>query len=270
MFAKSGLSAADQEGDNMVNEAMRRRRVRCGLGSAAVALLVSVAAAQAGATDPPNTDPPNTGAAEAPGGVDVSTPAGEARPAEPFDEPSSEPPAAYEAEQPSEVGARTSRIHPAHAASEDDEPPKPRGPFDRGSTRVSIVLGGGESFNSSYLILGAGVGYFFFDGLELEADAQAWLFGDPFVATVTPGVRYVFHMVPKVNPYVGTFYRHYFVESLNDFDTYGARAGLLLRVGSNGYLGGGAMYERRFDCDEREFRESCDQWYPEITFSLSF
>lgn len=214
----------------MGKKAMRRRCVRCGLGSAAVALWVSVAAAQPDATDPPTA----------------------------------------ETEQPAEVSARTSRIRPSYAASEDEEPPKPGGPFDQGSTRVSIVLGGGESFNSSYLILGGGVGYFLFDGLELEVDAQAWLFGDPFVATVTPGVRYVFHMVPKVNPYVGAFYRHYFVESLNDFDTYGARAGLLLRVGQNGYLGGGAMYERRFDCDEQEFRESCDQWYPEITFSLSF
>ena len=41
-------------------------------------------------------------------------------------------------------------------------------------------------------------------------------------------------------------------------------------IGPNGYLGGGVMYERRFDCDETQFRDSCDQWYPEITFSLAF
>jgi hypothetical protein len=156
------------------------------------------------------------------------------------------------------------------APKEEYEPPKPRGPFDQGSVRVSVVLGGGENLTSSYLILGAGIGYFVLDGLELEADAEAWLFGDPFTATVTPGVRYVFWMVPKVNPYVGAFYRHYSVETFDDFDAYGARAGLLLRLGPSGFLGGGVAYERRFNCDDTQFRDSCDQWYPEITFSLSF
>src|SRR5262249_18005433 len=101
------------------------------------------------------------------------------------------------------------------------------GPFMQGRMRVSVVLGAGSGgFDSSYLILGGGFGYFVLDGLALEADAQAWLFGDPFTATVTPGVRYVFYQVPKVHPYVGAFYRHYFVDKLDDFDTYGARAGL--------------------------------------------
>jgi hypothetical protein len=207
-------------------------------------------------------------------------------PAEPAAEPSA-PPAAPPTTEPPPVstgpapaGEVKTVTEPAPTAGsyevaepapvKEYEPPKPRGPFDQGSVRVSIVLGGGENLTSSYLILGAGVGYFVLDGLELEADAQAWLFGDPFTATITPGLNYVFYMVPKVNPYVCIFYRHYFIDEFDDFDAYGARAGLLLRIGPNGYLGGGAAYERRFNCDNTQFRDSCDQWYPEITFSLSF
>src|SRR3954471_9571292 len=94
-----------------------------------------------------------------------------------------------------------------------DEPP-PRstaGPFARGSIRLSVLIGTGWTTTDEYLILGAGVGYYIADGLELGVDYEAWLFGSPVMQRLSPGVRYVFHMVPVLKPYVGGFYRHTFI-----------------------------------------------------------
>lgn len=257
-----------------------RRKVIGAVSQVALALLLTSSAY----AQEPDTAP-------APAGDVQAAPPAEAPAAQPPvtypNEPASTPPSegAYEYEQrvrdeegrpqeprdaTLESGATSGYEEPAKVA--EHERTRPRGPFSQGRTRISVVLGSGTGGfdDDAYLILGAGVGFFVLDGLALEADAQAWLFGDPFTATVTPGLRYVFYQVPKVHPYAGVFYRHYFVETFDDFDTYGARAGLLLSIGSNGYLGGGAVYERRFECDDTQFRSSCDQWYPEITFSLSF
>ncbi len=264
---------------------MRRRIVARSV--TAIGLLVAGPAwAQAPSETPPTAAPAPTGPA----------PAGEVQtvPAEPGGPTTSPPPpvepteGAYEYEQRvrAEKAAQEQPANASIGAGEDatyEEPPavatevKPEhggyhGPFAQGRTRISVVLGSATGgFDSTYLILGAGVGFFVLDGFAVEVDAQAWLFGDPFTATVTPGLRYIFWMVPKVNPYIGAFYRHYFVENpFDDFDSYGARAGLLLQIGDNGYLGAGAVYERLFSCDDDEFHGDCDQWYPEITFSLSF
>jgi hypothetical protein len=232
---------------------------------------------------PSETPPPTAPAPTAPAPT-APAPAGEvqpvpAEPGAPAGGPTTSPPPPVE---PTEAEPANAAIG-ANENATYEEPPtvetevKPEhggyhGPFAQGRTRISVVLGSATGgFDSTYLILGAGVGFFVLDGFAVEVDAQAWLFGDPFTATVTPGLRYIFWMVPKVNPYVGAFYRHYFIENpFDDFDTYGARAGLLLQIGGNGYLGAGAVYERRFSCDNDEFRSDCDQWYPEITFSLSF
>lgn len=146
-----------------------------------------------------------------------------------------------------------------------------RGPFAQGRLRISLLLGGGTSFNDDYLILGGGVGYNLVDGLELSLNGAAWLIGDPFLATVTPGLTYAFVMVPQAHPYLGVFYRHYFIgDGFEDLDTYGGRVGVYLTVGQHGFVGAGVVYERRFDCDEDVLWRECDQWYPEVTVAFVF
>jgi len=130
---------------------------------------------------------------------------------------------------------------------------------------VSTTIGGSSS--RTWFILGIGAGYFFVDGLEGHADSTFWI-GDPFLATLTPGVRYVFHMVPVVKPYVGTFYRHYFVTGpLSDSDSLGARAGVNFMIGRNSYVAGGVIYEHFLD---DALFENPDQVYPEITVAIAF
>jgi hypothetical protein len=157
---------------------------------------------------------------------------------------------------------------------EPPPPPPPRrsaGPFSKGSIRLSLLVGAGWIGSDEYLILGAGAGYFLVDGLEAGLDYEAWLFGSPVLNRLSPEVRYVFHMVPVIKPYVGGFYRHTFVSNdYKDLNSLGARLGLYyVPRGGGMYLGGGAVYERYLNCSSGEFVD-CDDWYPEIFVGISF
>ena len=163
-----------------------------------------------------------------------------------------------------------SRMTPAEEARLLEELRRYRGPFAQGRLRISVLFGGGTNFQDNYLILGAGLGYFLIDGLEASLGGTAWFLGDPFIGTVTPGLTYVFYQVPKIHPYLGAFYRRYFITGgFDDFDTYGGRGGVNLLLGNDGFVGGGVVYERLFDCQE-DVWQNCDQWYPELTVAIVF
>lgn len=135
-------------------------------------------------------------------------------------------------------------------------------PFEQGSTRVSLALGG----SSAGFGVGAGVGYALIDGLEVETDAFYW-FGDPDYLNLTPGVRYILLQVPSVHPYLGAFYRRQFVfeDGYDDRDFIGGRGGIFIPTGV-GFIGLGVGYERQIRCDD----ECADGFYPELSVALSF
>lgn len=236
----------------------------------------------------PPADPPDASAdAEAPSSdpepADASDtePAedGEAEPAEeseaateePATEEPVEPEPEPEAEQPedpfaAEEQSQTTTDPTFEAAPAALPPARLPTPFDQHSIRV----GGSFGASSDYIIFGIGAGYFVLNGLEVGLDTTFWVAGDPFISTLTPGVRYVFHMVPTVKPYVGGFYRHYFVSDhflYSDSDSIGARAGLLFMLGTSAFLGGGVIYEHFLDTD---LYLDKDQFYPEIIIGFSF
>lgn len=154
--------------------------------------------------------------------------------------------------------------------TETAAPKKPpySGPFRSGAFRVGLGIGGGGYGDQTYLILGGGLGYFPVNGLELHFDTDFWLIGDPFIATPTPGVRYIMWFIPKVHPYVGGFFRHYVVGSgYQDADSVGARGGVYLMTGRSSYFGLGIVYEHMLQ--DHLFVET-DFWYPEISFAFSF
>jgi hypothetical protein len=141
-------------------------------------------------------------------------------------------------------------------------------PFAQSRVRASVVAGLSSSGDETYLILGGGAGYYLTDGLELGLDTDVWLIGDPTVWNVTPGLLYVFYMVPTVKPYLGTFYRHAFVFDSEDLDSIGGHAGLYFVTGRV-YLGVGAVYEHWLGCDDDSFTD-CDAVYPELVLAFSF
>jgi hypothetical protein len=144
--------------------------------------------------------------------------------------------------------------------------------FDQGRVRLSLGAGTSGYFGNRYIVLGVGVGYYLVKGLELAVDSQVLLGGDPFLAQVSPGVRYVFWQTGgPVMPYIGGFYRHLFINSdlIDDIDSLGGRAGIFYTVGRGGYFGIGVAVEQLLNCDEDLF-DTCTDIYPELAFSLSF
>lgn len=153
---------------------------------------------------------------------------------------------------------------PAVARAEMDP-----GPFAEGSIRISAILGVAQQEDATAFILGAGVGYYIVDGLELGLEGEHWFGSDPSISKVSPGARYVLWFVPVLKPYVGTFYRHVFVGSpYDDLDSLGGRVGAFWVSGGGSYFGGGAVYEKAVKgCGKGV---DCDEWYPEIMLSFSF
>lgn len=143
------------------------------------------------------------------------------------------------------------------------------GPFEKGSSRVSIVVGSGNTLNENYVILGVGAGYHIFDGLELGLDGQAWLGGDPGIYKLIPKATYIFPTGSRLRPYAGAFYSRIFIDGFDDQDTAGARGGVYFTSDEKWFIGVGAVYESYLNCNEDVF-SSCDDVYPEITFSVSF
>jgi len=142
-------------------------------------------------------------------------------------------------------------------------------PFGKGSTRASVVVGSGYTLDENYVILGLGAGYFVLDGLELGLDGQAWLGGDPDIYKLKPQATYIVPIPSRIRPYAGAFYSRIFIDGYDDQDTAGGRGGVLFTSDGKWFMGVGAVYESYLDCDEVVY-SSCDDIYPEITFSVSF
>lgn len=144
--------------------------------------------------------------------------------------------------------------------------PSAAGPFAQGRVRGGVYGGAGSTLGQTYFILGGGLGYYVYDGLEVGADFEGWLFQDPTIWKLSPQVRYTVWQLGALRPYVGAFWRRTWVGgSFDDFNSYGGRAGLVYAKG-RGFAGVGMVYER-FDVDVAGDR---DIWYPEVSFSLYF
>jgi hypothetical protein len=138
-------------------------------------------------------------------------------------------------------------------------------PYDAGRMRIGLGLGRSTFLDSPYTIAGASFGYYFIDGLELNAAGSFWFGGSRAIGDLSPGVRFVLFFVPTIQPYVGAFYRHQFIEDYADQDSLGGNAGLLYSLG-NGFIGGGVVYERVVS----QCEGVCDATYPELVIALSF
>ncbi len=135
------------------------------------------------------------------------------------------------------------------------------GPYAKGKTRLSLGLG---SNSDGDIAAGAGFGYFIYDGLMAELDANYWFGSDPTQWSISPGARYVAWFIPVVKPYAGVHYRRIFVGDDN-VDIVGGRLGAYTVLG-NAVIGGGVRYDKVLDCEG----DSCADWFPELSIGIVF
>lgn len=153
----------------------------------------------------------------------------------------------------------------AHADGGLDDPPTP---FDRGHIGFSVGAGELSTLGYNYLSVGAGVGYFVLDGVEIGLSAVHEFGGGPSINEVSPSLRYVARPLVRtwpVIPYAAVFYNHWFLDSgYRDVDAIGGRAGLL-RLSGRMVIGLGIAYEHTISTCT-----SCDSVYPDVTLGFTF
>ena len=142
-------------------------------------------------------------------------------------------------------------------------------PFNQGSARISILVGGNTAFDKDYTVFGIGGGYYIADGVELGLEAETWQGNNPRINRITPGVTAVLYSVETIKPYGGIFYRRTFIADYRDLNDAGIRAGAMVPIGPRAYFGAGAVYEAHLNCD-RNVYASCSDIYPEIMIAVMF
>jgi hypothetical protein len=141
--------------------------------------------------------------------------------------------------------------------------------FDRGSSNIGFTLGAGRALDRTYTVIGARLGYFLADGLEVALAGEFWTDNDPDIYKITPEARYVWYQNRKFKPYGGVFLSRTLYDGLPDQNTYGAKGGAYWQVSPNAYVGLGLVYERVESCDAATYGD-CDQLYPEAAFTVRF
>jgi hypothetical protein len=141
--------------------------------------------------------------------------------------------------------------------------------FDKGSSNIGLTVSSGRALDQTYTVIGARLGYFIADGFETAFGAEIWTGADPHITKLTPEVRYVWFQAQQFKPYAGAFVSRTLYDGLPDKNTYGAKAGAYLQVGSNAYLSAGVVYEQINSCDSATYGD-CNQFYPEFAFHVRF
>jgi|KBSSwiStaDraftv2_1062776.scaffolds.fasta_scaffold07075_5 hypothetical protein len=252
----------DEDGrENLGESAMRAvgRIIRI-----AVWMLVSAAVLTRGAhaqasPDSSGVPKPDSAAVAKPDTAAAHTPAPAAAPAV-ATPPATPPPAATTPPATTSATVSASSSAPLQAA----------GMFSKGNKRVTGTLGWGHSFNTDYLLLGIGAGYYLANGLDVGVDFEGWLIGDPSIYKLSPRADYVLWKMKRIKPYAGAFYRWNFVgNGYDDKNSLGGRAGAFYQSrGGRSMAGAGVVYERYLNLDERF--GSSDVVYPEVFVTVSF
>jgi hypothetical protein len=142
--------------------------------------------------------------------------------------------------------------------------------FEKGTTNVLLSVGFGSAAGDSYYSIGAGIGYYLFNGFAAGISAESRQGLEPDLTKVTPWLEYAFGLSPTVRPYVGAFYRHTSVSGYDDYETWGYRGGLYVRAGRNVWGYAGLVQEELIDCNGLPATVSCSDTYSEVGVVFSF
>jgi len=140
--------------------------------------------------------------------------------------------------------------------------------FERGGKSFGASLGAGSSFGQTYTVLGVNANYFLVDNLSVGVGYRGWFGASPEQHEATLESNYYVPLSTKFYPYLGAFVRETFVNSnyIDDYETYGAKAGVAMILAKNTFLSFGYVVEYFSDCQVGE----CSSSYPELVFGLAF
>ena len=138
--------------------------------------------------------------------------------------------------------------------------------FVRGGKHIGFSVGAGTNYGNTYTIVGVYGNYFVIDNLSLGVGYRGWFGDTPSQNEILADATYFFPISAKFHPYAGVLARQVFIEKYDDFQTYGAKAGVAITMSSNSYLALGYVVESYTHCIE----DQCSVSYPEFVLGVSF
>ena len=226
--------------------------------AAALLALAGTTTAQTPQTTPPPPPPTVTMPAEiqppAPPPA-AATPAPAAAPA--YAPPPAEP-APVTTPAPAAAPPPAQQPPPPAPAAQAKPPPQEEKQGIRSKIYTWGSVGATFAYGNTYGNLNLGAGYLMKHGLMPNAEASYNFGASPTFWTLRPGVTW-FLPVPRLHPYVGAYYTHWFVSSGGDQNGVGGRAGF-----SMGPVSLGVTYDRAFNCSK-----NCDVWTPIVGAGVS-
>jgi hypothetical protein len=145
--------------------------------------------------------------------------------------------------------------------------------FSKGKTDIGLYLGASSSMNYTYTVVGVSGNYFIADNLSIGGMYRNWFGSGPTQNEISLFTNYYVPLDRKFRPYIGIFGRKTYVSSdkIDDFASYGARAGMSMTTSKNSYFSLGYAIEYYDNCVATGlFSSECSRSYPELIFGLSF
>jgi outer membrane protein W len=141
------------------------------------------------------------------------------------------------------------------------------GMFEKGNKNVSGSIGAGSSYGNTYTVVGVSTHYFIIDNLALGMGYRGWFGSNPIMNELLIDGTYFLPLNQKFRPYLGAFMRQTFVSENDDYQSYGAKAGLAISTSPNSYVGIAYVLEYYNPCNSAS---ECSNAYPEVILGLSF
>ena len=137
--------------------------------------------------------------------------------------------------------------------------------FTAGHKNFGFSMGSSTGFGNDYTVAGANFNYFIQDNLSVGVGYLGYFGDDPKINQITIPVTYYYPISITSYPYAGIFYKHTFISNpYEDYDVYGVRVGMAVRIGPRSYISAGWVQEYT-DIDTNE-----DEWDGHAEISMGF
>lgn len=142
--------------------------------------------------------------------------------------------------------------------------------FEKGESSVALSIGSGQQLGRDYTVINGRYGYFFVKEFEASMALELWRGNSPEIYKIIPELRYIYSAPQTVKPYAALFVGFTnFSGAVADRTTYGAKAGVYLKLNPSAYLGLGLVHERIESCDSATY-SNCQYTHPEVSLNFTF